>query len=341
MAFTCLPGPAGFITDADFYHLIHRLHFLNDSLLLAAYLPAVALVVNSKLVSPFREGWGRWGILGLGLGLAGVVIAEPGDWVSVVLPTTEALPWNFALDFRFLTGVIGLLLLVSYLYGLLAAFRGWRRSQEGLARKKSGALLLAFSVRDITWAGIYLAVVTAGFGLVDESGDAETMLLGFTIGTIGLIGYIVYVVLTGYGIATVNLLDIDLKVKWTLKRSTITAVFLAVFFVVSEGVSGVLSETVGTVVGLLSTGALLFFLAPLENLAGRFADRAMPNVQDTPEYIDFRRLEIFGEAYVSALDRGEIGVVQRAALNRLRDKLELTGDETDQLEAELSCAPKA
>ena len=43
MAFTCLPGPAGFITDADLFHLIHRLHFLNDSLLLAAYLPAVAL----------------------------------------------------------------------------------------------------------------------------------------------------------------------------------------------------------------------------------------------------------------------------------------------------------
>ena len=116
------------------------------------------------------------------------------------------------------------------------------------------------------------------------------------------------------------------------------AAYLAFYFVASEGTASFLSDQIGTVVGLLVTGLLVFAVAPINCLAERLSDRAMPNVQDTEEYRIFRKLEIYGEAYAGAVEAGEIGAVRRAALNRLRARLELTAEDVESLEAELASA---
>jgi len=145
-----------------------------------------------------------------------------------------------------------------------------------------------------------------------------------------------YVALTAYGVASSSLLDIDLRVKWTLARGTVAAVFIAVFFVVSEGAQTFLSESLGPWIGLLATGALVLLLAPLQRAGERFADAALPSVQDTPEYRSFRTLQIYGEALSDALQDGQVSPVERVILRRLANSLDLDPAVAAELEAEVA-----
>jgi len=146
---------------------------------------------------------------------------------------------------------------------------------------------------------------------------------------------LVYVVLTAYGVASSHLLDIELRAKWTVERGTVAAVFVAVFFVVSEAAQALLSERLGPWIGLLVMGALIFLLTPLHRAGERLASAAVPGVQDTPEYRSFRRLQIYGEALSAALEDGQISAVERAILRRLANRLDLDPQEASDLEDEL------
>ncbi len=73
-------------------------------------------------------------------------------------------------------------------------------------------------------------------------------------------------------------------------------------FVGSEGASAFLSEQLGSLIGIIATGGLIFALAPLQRAAEKLANQAMPSVQDTPEYRSYRKLQIYG-AEADALER--------------------------------------
>ena len=150
------------------------------------------------------------------------------------------------------------------------------------------------------------------------------------------LGYIAYVCLTAYGIAFLHILNIDIKIKKTLKRSTVTAMFVAFFFIVSEISAALLSDQIGPILALIASGALLFFLAPLQELATNVADKAMPSVQDTPEYQKFRRLQIYGAAVEDSAKQGPLVGAQRIALDRLLQDLELSTQDARSIETELA-----
>jgi hypothetical protein len=105
------------------------------------------------------------------------------------------------------------------------------------------------------------------------------------------------VLLLGYAILRLQLLDIDVKLKWTIKRGTLAAVFLAVFFVVAQLAQNFLSQSYGLLLGGASAGLLLFAIAPLQRMAERVANAAMPGVGGAPEHRQSRA----AEAYTFAL----------------------------------------
>lgn len=84
------------------------------------------------------------------------------------------------------------------------------------------------------------------------------------------------VVLLAYAILKHQMLGLDTKARWTLSKSTVAALFLAVFFLVSEGAQAWLSSEWGPVFGIVAASALVFALSPLQRLADRFASRAIP-----------------------------------------------------------------
>ncbi len=186
-------------------------------------------------------------------------------------------------------------------------------------------LALAFGARGASWGVVYSIGLTGA--LFGASGVIVSVPWLFSALT--TCGLVLYVVLTAYGVENANLFDIDLKVKWTLERGAIAAVFVAVFYVVSEGAANFLSDQLGSVTGILAAGALGFALAPLQRAVERFASQAMPSVRDTPEYRSYRQLQIYGEAVAEAMRDGGISPVERVVLSRLRQQLGL--DDQDAL----------
>ncbi len=324
MIVTGFSGPTLWIASAEGVRLASLAHFANDWLLLAVYLPAVSVAVDSPLLRPFRNGPGAW-ILGIiGVGGAALTLIRPDLFVADV----STAPPNFGPVFLPIPGrawpIVAVLLALSYTYGFIATLLSWLKARSPVAKRRAGALSLAFGTRDLFWGGLFL-----GFGLFPES----VPVIGLPLTQLASFALLFYVLVTAYGIASAHLFDIDIRLKWTLERGTVAAIFVALFFVVSEGAATILSDRLGSLLGLLATGALVFVLAPLHRASERLSGVAMPHVTDTPEYRAFRKEQIYGEALAESLKDGDVTPVERAILTRLRITLELDEDVATGLEA--------
>ncbi len=95
-------------------------------------------------------------------------------------------------------------------------------------------------------------------------------------GSGGAMRLLMTIVLT-YAILKHQLLGIDVKVRFALSKSTIAAVFIAVFFIASETAQQFFGDTLGsTYIGIAAAGMLVFAMAPLQRVAERLAERAVP-----------------------------------------------------------------
>jgi hypothetical protein len=327
MVWTSPAGPFRWLEPEGLDRFWLRLHFANDGLLIATYLPAVAVSIRSRILLPFRPRRVVVSMIGLALINAICVFAIPDIYLGEGAPVAGPGP-TFASAGPGIP-VLFALLVISYLLGLLATLLARRSARAPLARRQATVLALAFGARDLTWGLVYalgfVAILLGGFA------PAESLLIPLLMSG----GLVLYVCLTAYGVASTHLFDIDLRVKWTLERGTVAALFVAVFFMVSEGAAAILSEQLGALIGILATGALVFAIAPLQRAAERLANQAMPSVQDTAEYKNYRKLQVYGEAVADAMRDSPITPVQRVVLNRLRQQLALDEEEAATLEQEL------
>lgn len=144
-----------------------------------------------------------------------------------------------------------------------------------------------------------------------------------------------YTVATGilvYGILRTHLFDIDLKVKWTLRRGTLVGAFVVVFLAVAEIAQGILSDAYGYAAGGLAAALMLLAIRPLDRLAARVADSAMPEVQETEGYKLVRKHLVYRAAVESVLEDGEVTPKERRVLATLADELGLSSREALDIE---------
>ncbi|HVM45332.1 MAG TPA: hypothetical protein VM582_05300 [Candidatus Thermoplasmatota archaeon] len=111
--------------------------------------------------------------------------------------------------------------------------------------------------------------------------------------------------------------------------------FVALFFVVSELAATLFSERMGTVLGIMAAGALLFALAPLQRVAERVADAAMPRVKETDESRMVRKREVYRAAVESALHDGVVTAREHVPLAH---QLGLSAGDARALEGEVEAA---
>lgn len=142
------------------------------------------------------------------------------------------------------------------------------------------------------------------------------------------------VLLLAYAILRQQLLDIDLKVKWTIKQSTVAAAFIGVFFVVSNGVQTFFQGSFGPYRGIAAAGALVFAIAPLQRAAERVANAAMPGVKTTSEMSPDARLHLYREQARAAWSDGAISKDERLLLDRLRASLGVSHEDANRIESE-------
>ena len=284
------------------------IHVLGDCALVALYPLFLAAALNTKLTRPFASRRVRIALWAVSVALFFVVMLSPPEIALILLYAT---------------------LLLLFGYALVASIHAWRVAAPGIARTRAGIFALAFGFRDVCWGFIYAdGIRVVLWGLLDapEPDFYYVIYASVTFFAVPLIAY---------GILRTQVFDIDLRIRWTIKQSTVAAVFVAIFYLVSEGADRLLASEFGNIAGLIASALVVFFLVPLQRFAERVASVAMPNTENTPEYAMFRKLQVYEAALTEALPDGKISERERELLNRLRDSLGISTADANAIEGEL------
>lgn len=293
-----------------FYRAEEIIHTLGDCAMLALYPPFLAVALQTKLVRPFAQKSIRIGIALASAALFFVVI-----FGSVKLGGT----------------LLYLLLSLLFLFALVASIHTWRVAR-GTTRSRAGIFALAFGIRDVCWGFVYAAAIWLIWSGTYQLVDSDASGLPYIVYALGTL---LAVPIIAYGILRTQMFDIDLRIRWTIKQSTLAAAVLAIIFVLSEAANQLLSSELGTIGGLIGAAIVVFFLAPLQQFAERVAGMAMPNTQNTPEYAAYRKMQVYESALSEALQEGGISSKERTLLNHLRDSLQISPVDAEALEREL------
>jgi hypothetical protein len=276
-------------------------HHLGDAAMLFLYPAFLAVALKTRLTRPFA----RKGIL-IPLALVGI---------AMVLGTiASAIVWGSPAG----SLLLYVTMMLMFVFALVASIHAWRTAEPGLARTRAGVFAVAFGIRDICWGFVY----AAAFWMIlteYQGGTADWL-----VRAVYAIGTLLAVPLIAYGILRGHLFDIDLRIRWTIKQSTLAGLIISIIFLISEGASEFISAELGTVAGLLAAAVLIFFLTPLQQFAERVATSAMPNTENTPTYVAYRKMQVYESALVEALEEGGISDKERSLLNRLRESLEIS-----------------
>lgn len=286
-------------------------HHMGDAAMIAFYPPFLALALNTSLTRPFENKRVNIGLAVVAFLLGLTVVFIPSQISTTVLYSTVTL---------------------VFIYALVASIHAWRTAKSGVVRERAGIFALAFGLRDLGWSISY--AISAWFMWTHAdyyTAFDELLLMKFVYA----LGSLLAVPLTAYGILRSHLFDIDLRIRWTIKQSTVGIAIFAIVFIVSEGAEWLLSEQLGSYWGLLAAAIIAIALRPLQKFGERVSAAAMPNTRDTPEYKTGRKRQVYESAMAEAFQDGDISDKERLLLNHLRQSLEISESDAEALEFEL------
>lgn len=221
------------------------------------------------------------------------------------------------------------------LVGFVVALDAWRRAPRGSqTRRQMKAYTMAFGVRDVGWFS-YIWLLYPAVGVQERISP----IWGPFFAVYAPLITISFLALFAYGVLRTQLFDVDLRIKKGVRRGTVAAGFVAVFFAASEGAALLVQDRTGSaLVGIAVASLLVFALAPLQRAAERLSDMAMPGVRDTEEYRLVRKREVYRAAVESAARDGAITDKERDVLATLADQMGLSVRESLEVEREVAAA---
>ncbi len=135
---------------------------------------------------------------------------------------------------------------------------------------------------------------------------------------------IMAVTILGYAVVRHRAFDIDVKIRFTIRQSTLATIFAAVFVGVQFIVSEKLGDERGLLVGAVAAGALVFALGPLQRLAERVASMAMPEARPIKERSDNDREALYQALAEEAWGDGHLTAAEMKVLDKARERLGLS-----------------
>ncbi len=232
---------------------------------------------------------------------------------------------------------------------LLAAMTGTDISTGTYERGATGVLgVLALTA---VWAAFALSRPTEGgkrrWGQISLLAlSASAGIASYFVGWLGRPTYyatsVALVAIVAYGILRYNLFTIDRQLRFAISKSTIAAVFIAVFFIASEAAQQFFGDTLGsTYVGIGVAGTLVFAMAPLQRVAEKLAEKAVPVAQSAPPTDgplpagQSRREESYREAVRLAMRDRRISADERVSLFRLAEDLQIPAGHAAEIHADV------
>lgn len=145
-------------------------------------------------------------------------------------------------------------------------------------------------------------------------------------GDLGIMGAtrILAVCMIAYAVVRHRAFDIDVKLRFTLRQSTIAGIFVAVFVAVQAGVGEAVTARAGILAGAAATALLVFALGPIQRLAERLASTAMPDAIPLEERADADRLQLYEALAREAWSDGGINAKEARVLDVARERLGLS-----------------
>ena len=312
-----LPGVFFRTDDVEWRRFWHGVHYVSDWAMVALYPPFLALALPSPLTRAFRTRTGQ---------VMCAAIAGAGILSVVVFPSL----YYGRGGFKMVPVLFGVMT-IMFAYAVVSGVVTWR-STTGLTRERARAFTLAFGMRDIVWAAVY-GIAMLGFLNETLRGIIQPYVAPAYGGIV-----VLYVPMLVYGILKAHLFDIELKLKWAIKQSTVAAFFVGVFFVVSQTSATFLSQQFGNALGILMAAVLMLALRPLERVAATVANAAMPRTQPTAEYESFKKLQMYMAALEAAYEDGEPSPKKLKMLHELRTSLDIAPLDAQRLEADVRAA---
>lgn len=289
--------------------VLDALHHLGDVLMLILYPLFVAHALSLKKLKSITGVPGRIALWTFGLFIFGwVMLHHAGIITSGLNPDM----------------LLYLAMCIMFMLIFLISLAGLKAAKTKLAREKALAFILAFGIRDLSWFLVYLAAAT---GWIERNEMFFNQLYaGSTL---------LYIPIVAYGILKVQLLDIEIRLQSTITNTVLAGVFVAVYYLVSEGLNVFIENQFGDVLGFVVCAVLAIFLAPLHRWAGRFTERLVGADTDSPDYEANRGLQIYSASVEEALAYGEISPGQIALLDRLRQSLQVSEEDASRAERDL------
>ncbi|MGQ0536670.1 MAG: hypothetical protein ACT4PT_11435, partial [Methanobacteriota archaeon] len=334
-------GLAGLATEPAWAASAFLLTALGIAVVPWVYLAFLGHALDVRITRPFRTRAAAVVLAVAAAVAAATVLVAPGRYLLRVVPD----PGEGA-EFDFVQGPWAAYEWVPFAfvaaYGLVASIVAFVGTRPGtLARRRTGAFVAAFGIRDgwLVLATFVLYPLIFGIGSGSDPGLDPTIRTAFqdraaTIVFYGgnLVAFTLYFGVVAYGMVRSQLLDVDVKIRWTVQQSTIAAAFIAVFFIAAQLAQNYLTESLGWAVGGIMAGLLLFAIAPIQRIAERVAHVAVPDAKATREMTEDERADVYLEAARLAWADGAMSRDERALLDGLRAKLGLSPDATARLE---------
>ena len=284
------------------------------------YLSFLAVSLDTPLVAPFRSRAATI-LLGLASTVAAIFVFANPHLFTLELYRPGWAPWNF--QYADLGQRGAQLVGIVYLFGLIAAVTAYFRTRKGsIARNRAKWFAIAFGFRDV-FAGS-IQILYPILRPVPFWGD-------FVYNPGQTLAYCAYFLLLAYAVLRFQLFNIDLKVKFVLQQSTVGALIIGGFIVGSEVLESLVPVR-GTVLNIIVAMTILVVLRPMQRLALRMTNRLMHGVQNTPEYLEVRRLEVYRAALEGVIEDGLVTDKERRILDHLRDDLGISPGEAVALE---------
>ena len=286
------------------------------------YISFLAVSLKSPLVAPFQSRTASV-LLGMASVIGATLVLTNSQMFISELYSPDFAPWNFRFE--------GLGLWAAQfhgaiaLYGLIVAVSAYISAKRGsAAHNRAKWFVIAFGVRDV-----YVGICQIFYPVIRPIpfwGD-------FIFNPGNALFYFIYVLLLAYAVLKMQLFDIDLKLKFALQKGTLVALVGGLFFIGSELLEA-LVPVQSTFLGVAVAVVILLLLRPLQRLTMRIAGDIMQGVDETPAYLDGRKLEVYRAAVEGAGENGVITDKERSMLERLREKLELSEDDANAVELE-------
>ncbi|HLE47084.1 MAG TPA: hypothetical protein VI818_02210, partial [Candidatus Thermoplasmatota archaeon] len=182
---------------------------------------------------------------------------------------------------------------------------------ETKARRHARAYLAVLAIAPLTVLGLAVVRYSAPFAMTQRTMAA--IMITWTI-----LGNLV----VAYAILWHQAFGVERKLKVTLQRGTIVAAFVLVFLVAAQFLQAFVDTYSWFWSGLVAA-LVLFAVRPLSRLGLRLAEAAMPDVDDTPVYRAYRRIQVYESALMAAWEDGKLKSEERSRLEHLRRRLEL------------------